>query len=268
MSDLAPPTRPGFGFGLASVFRGVGWVVTTPAVWGLAFVPVIVAFAIMVALGIGTVHFVPGWVEGWLGPGVSLGATILLRVLQVLGVLVGFAASVLAAFALAQPLSGPALESLVRKQEQALGAPVRPGNNFVLDVWRSLQSLLVGYMIGLPILAVLALLSLVVPAAAVVLFPLKLVVASFTVAWDLCDYPLSIRGLRVAERLRIMADHKRAVIGFGVALALAGLIPGLLFLLLPCGVAGAARLMWQIERYEQSQGRALGGEAPPALPPA
>src|SRR5690606_25059416 len=183
--------RPGFRFGLASVFRGVGWLVTTPAVWPLAVVPVLAALVIMGGLGAATLSFVPGWVEGWIGPGTSLAASLLLRVVQVLAVLLGFVVSVLAAFALAQPLSGPALETLVKKQEQALGAPVRPGNPFFVDVWRSLQSLLVGYMLGLPILAVLALVSLLVPPAAVVLVPIKLLVASFTVAWDLCDYPLS-----------------------------------------------------------------------------
>ena len=268
MTDLAlPPVRPGFRFGLTSVFRGIGWVVTSPAVWPLAFVPMLVALVIMVGLGVTTVYLVPGWVGGWLGPASSLAASILHTVVQVLAVMLGFVVSILAAFALAQPFSGPALESLVRKQEQALGAPVRPGNNFVVDVWRSLQSLLVGYSIGLPILAVLALASFLFPPAAVALVPLKLVVASFTVAWDLCDYPLSIRGLRVADRLAIMVRYKSAVFGFGIALALAGLVPGLLFLLLPCGVAGAARVVWEIERFERSEGRALGGASPAALPP-
>jgi CysZ protein len=269
MSDLAlRPPRPGFRVGLSSVFRGIGWVVTTPAVWPLAFVPMLVALVIMVGLGITTVYLVPGWVEAWIGPASSLAVSVLVRVAQLAGVLLGFLVSILTAFALAQPLSGPALESLVKKQEQALGAPVRPGNNFLVDVWRSLQSLLVGYMLGLPILAVLALASFLFPPAAVVLVPLKLLVASFMVAWDLCDYPLSIRGLRVADRLAIMARYKGTVFGFGVALALAGLVPGLLFLLLPCGVAGAARVMWEIERFERSEGRPLGGGERGALPPA
>lgn len=249
-----------------SAFRGVGWVITTPAVWPLASVPMFAALVIMGAFGAGTIYLVPGWVEAWIGPGSSLAASVLLGVAKVLAVLLGLVASLLAAFALAQPLSGPALESLVKRQEQALGAPQRPGNPFFVDVWRSLQSLLVGYMLGLPILAVLAVVSLLVPPAAVVLVPIKLLVASFTVAWDLCDYPLSIRGLRVADRLAVMARYKGAVFGFGIALALAGLVPGLLFLLLPCGVAGAARLMWAIERFERAEGRPLGAGEAPALP--
>lgn len=264
MSDLAVPDRPGFACGLKSVFRGIGWVVTTPSVWPLALVPTLVAVVILSGLGVATFYFVPDWIAAWIGPTTSLFGGMGVTVMQVIGVILGLVASVLISFALAQPVSGPALEAIVKKQEQALGAPVRPGNNFIVDVGNSLQSLLVGYMIGIPVLVVLAILSLVVPGAAIVLFPLKLLVASFTVAWDLCDYPLSIRGLKVRHRLALMGRYKSAVLGFGIALALAGLVPGLLFVLIPCGAAAAARLMWQIERYEHAQGRDLTG-APPLL---
>jgi CysZ protein len=131
-----------------------------------------------------------------------------------------------------------------------LGLPAQPESGFVVDIWRSLQSLLIGYAFGLPALALLLVLSFLVPYAAVVLFPLKMLVAAMTVAWDLCDYPLSVAGRPVGERVATVFRHFPAVIGFGLGIALAGLVPCLLFVLLPGGVAGATRLMGEVERWE------------------
>ncbi|HLM76574.1 MAG TPA: hypothetical protein VK459_27920, partial [Polyangiaceae bacterium] len=77
--------------------------------------------------------------------------------------------------------------------------------------------------------------------------------------WDLCDYPLSIRGVGVGERVAFFGRNIKAVLGFGVGLALVSLVPCLIVLVLPAGVAGAARLVVGIERWEKA--------APPGLPP-
>jgi CysZ protein len=185
--------------------------------------------------------------------------------LKVVGTVLAVLASGLLGLALAQPLSGPALERIAREQERALGAPERPPTHFMLDVARSLKSMLLGYACGLPALAILALVSLLLPFAAVVSVPLKLVVTAFIISWDLCDYPLSIRGLRVRRRLDLIFSYKGAVLGFGVGLAACALVPCLLFLFLPAGVAAAARLMWEVEQYEHAMGRNLDGSPLSAL---
>jgi CysZ protein len=124
--------------------------------------------------------------------------------------------------------------------------------------------MLLGYACGLPALATLALITLLLPFASVVSVPLKLMVTAFIIAWDLCDYPLSIRGLRARRRLDLIFTYKGAVLGFGVGLAACGLVPCLLFLFLPAGVAAASRLMWEVERYEHALGRQLDGSAVPS----
>ena len=103
-------------------------------------------------------------------------------------------------------------------------------------------------------------LDLIFPPAIVVTWIAKLFVSAFIIAWDVCDYPLTVRGLPVAARLKTLWRHKAAVSGFAMALALAALIPCVLFIVLPGGVAGAARLMLEVERYEAMQGRHLSGE--------
>ena len=250
--------KPGFFRGLRALFGGLGWLITTPSAWPLAMVPFLIALLLMSGFGYASYAYVPELVEDWLGRGDAWYASLGITVLTVVGVLLGWILSVLLGLGLAQPISGPALEGLVRKKERELGAPARPESSLPTEIWRSLQSLLVGYAFGLPALALLFLLSLIVPAASVVLFPLKLLVAATMAAWDLCDYPLSIRGIPVAERVRTLRRHKGAVLGFGLGLALAGLIPMMLFLLLPAGVAGATRLLHEIELYE-------GPSPPPAV---
>lgn len=261
---------PTFKTGIKSLFGGFAWLVKTPAAWPMAMVPITMAVIITGALGTASVLYVPEWVAGWVGPVTGLLATVGIGLLQIVATALAVILSSLLAFVLAQPLSGPALEQLVRRQEADLGQPERAPTPFVSDILRSLQSLALGYAVGLPILAMLFVLSLIVPVASVILFPLKLLVASATVAWDICDYPLSIRALPVGKRVAVLVRYKGAVFGFAVGLALAGLVPCLLFLFLPGGVAGATRLICAIERYEETQGHdvlgAPGSATAPTLP--
>jgi CysZ protein len=87
----------------------------------------------------------------------------------------------------------------------------------------------------------------------VVTFPIKLVVLGLVVAWDLCDYPLAIHGVPVAARVAFVSRNLRAMVGFGFGLGLLSLLPCALVLVLPAGVAGAARLTRRIELFEAGQ---------------
>lgn len=245
--------RPGFASGFKALFTGLWWTIKTPAVWPLAMVPLALGCLLTWVLATVSIGYVPGLVEDSFGDGIG-GV-----VLQILITIVAVLLSALLGFALAQPLSGPALEAIVRRKESDLGAPARPEASILTEIWRSLQSLAVGYAFGLPILTLLFILSFLVPYAEIILFPLKLLVAAFTIAWDICDYPLSMRGLPVSHRVTVLSRNKAAVLGFSLGLALAGLVPCLLFLLLPGGVAGSTRLMWEIEAYERARGADMDG---------
>jgi CysZ protein len=244
-----PLSRPGFLAGTGALFSGFRFLAVTPATWPLAMVPVAVVIAVTAALGGGAIHLVTPWVAGIFGPRWAFLAVVV-------DVLAGMLALILAGlvgFALAQPLSGPALNRIVRRAEADLGAPAWPPSGAVEDVGRALGSLAVGYALGLPVLAALALVTFLVPPAAVVTVPLKLMVLALLFAWDLCDYPLSIHGVPVAARVAFVARNAGAMIGFGFGLALLSLIPCMLFFALPAGVAGAARLTRRIELFEASR---------------
>jgi CysZ protein len=248
--SLARAERPGFLDGTRALFSGLGFLARTPAMWPLAMVPLVIASAATAALGSGAAALIFPWIAAKLGAHAWL--VIFAKVLA--GVLLAIVAA-LAGLAVAQPLSGPALNRIVRRVEADMGAPEWPPTGFVADVGRALSSILVGYAFGLPLLAVLALVSFFVPPASVITFPLKLVVLALLLSWDFLDYPLSARGTPVRARVALVVRHARTMIGFGFGLALLSLIPCAGLLALPIGVAGAARLTRQIEQWEAENRR-------------
>lgn len=240
------PKRAALGFfsGVRALFGGVGFVVSTPSSWGWAMIPVLIASILFAGAGALAI-WGGGELAGHLLGDPSGGAwssfgTWALRVLfWAIGLVVAF----FVAMSLAQPLSGFALEALARKQEVALGGQTWPDQPFVDGFLRSLRVTLTALALGLPILGVLVFITFLFPPIAVVTVPLKFIVTGLLAAYDLLDYPLSLRGQSVSDRLAFIRDNFAAVLGFGVATAALLLIPGAGLFLLPFAVAGATRMV-------------------------
>jgi CysZ protein len=98
-----------------------------------------------------------------------------------------------------------------------------------------------------PLFLGLFLISLVFPPAALVTVPLKFLLCGWLLAWNFLDYPLGERGLGAGASLSWMTRHFGAVTAFGAAWALLVIVPGIVLVLLPMGVAGAARLVVEAE---------------------
>ncbi|MEM9693381.1 MAG: EI24 domain-containing protein [Myxococcota bacterium] len=243
-------SKPGVGTGLRCLFGGVGWIVSTPDIWLVALVPLAIALGLMGGLFWMTFGWVPERVDLLLGPRESAVGELGAWVAKALAVAAGLIVSVIVSFALAQPLSAPALDRIVRRVMRDEGIAPGPETPFFVEIGRSIQSVAISLLGGLPLLALLAVGALLFPAASVVLVPGKMFVAAVTVAWDLCDVPLSVKGLSVGHRIDLVRRHFSAVVGFGLGMALASLVPLLVFLLLPAGVAGATRLIARVERFE------------------
>ena len=253
LRPLATP-RPGLVAGAGAMLTGLGIIVKTPALWPLALVPAAIGTAIAAALSAVAIGWIPSLVAQWLGQGhATLGV-----IAGVLATVIAIVFALVVGFGLAQPLSGFALEKIVHHVEATEGAPAWPQTSFFVNLKRSLVSVAVSWAFGLPVLALLMLVNVVVPPAVVVTVPLKLVVVALLVSWDLCDYPLSIRGVPIRERVAFMGRNAAAMVGFGFGLALISLLPCALFLAIPAGVAGATRLIATIERAE---GRRLEGKS-------
>jgi CysZ protein len=241
---VSAPKRAVLGFfaGVRALFGGIGFIVSRPSVWGWAMIPVVVATALFggsATLAIWGGNRLSEMIISGDSTASSIGMWALRVLFWIIGLIVGF----VIAFSLAQPISGFALEALARRQEQALGGRTWPDQPFLKGVGRSLRVSLTALAIGLPILGILALITFFFPPAGVVTVPLKFIVTGLLAAYDFLDYPLSVRGMDVRDRLAFMKEEIWAVLGFGLSIAAILLIPGVGLLLLPIGVAGATRMV-------------------------
>jgi CysZ protein len=250
-SDALPP-RVGFWGAAAAPWRGLGFLITTPRAWPLAAVPMLVSMALISGLSLLSIFAVPALVSHVIGPTETWYGTFGRWVVQILAALAGLIIALLSGMFLAQPLSGVALERLVRLRESSLGITARPKTSLWLDIWRSGRGALIG-LIGVAIVLALTLVEIFVAGSTIFVLPIKIFISGLFVSWDLLDYPLSVRDFRLRDRIAWVFTHKREVVGFGSSLALVFLVPCAQLLLLPAGVAGATELVLRSERHDQAK---------------
>jgi CysZ protein len=244
---------------LRALLGGYRYLFKTPDIWPLAMVPTAVALVLSIIFSVIAWKSGPALVAALVDkPQSGAVYTVLYVVLQVLATVALVVLAIVMGFALGKPLSGPALEKLVRRVEKDLGAPEWPEPSLVQDILRSFQSTLVAAAFTVPIVVVLGVLGFFFTPIAVITFPLQLTVTAIGASWDLCDYPLSIRGLPIGERVQFVGRNIAAVLGFGFGLALLSLLPCTLLFVLPAGVLGAAELMVTLERWETEHKRLVG----------
>jgi len=244
--------RPGFRAGFGAVFWGPGFLVRTPRSWPYAWVPALILVVLSLALGWAAVAGVHALVDGWLGAATSWYGRAAHSALAWTGSVLGAVLGFLVALALTPPLSGPALERMVAQVEHAIGAPPRAPIGLLAEMWCALRAQALAAMFAVPLLALLWIVELLFAPAVFVTVPLKFVVTAVCLAWNLFDYPLTLRGVRMRDRLRLVRAHKAAAFGFGLAFAIVFWIPCFGVLLLPVGVVAAARLVWQMLEADPS----------------
>jgi CysZ protein len=242
-----PQPYLGVGSGLRAFADGIGFIISTPAVWGHALVPAAVTLVLMCGLGgLGVwgalklgdlISPEPGGVVGRAG----------LVLLDVILVVVGVLIAVLLSLGLAQPLSSFALLAIVDVRQRALTGVALPRQEITAEVMRTLGLTLLSFLIFVPLFAGLFIVSFLFPPAAVVTVPIKFVLCSWLMAWNFIDYPLSLRHATMSASLNWSARHLVALTAFGMAWALLAVVPPMVLLFLPMGVAGATRLVVESE---------------------
>lgn len=271
--SLAGAKAPGFWQGFTSMFGGMAFVVTRPASWPFALVPVAV-LAVLVTLGAWlSIGVIQPWAARALSPdsgswfaqaGASLGSWLLTTV-ALLG-------SVLLSLALAPPLSGPALEQIVSQREHADGVPARAPIGFLMEIWCGAKAQVMAACMVVPLLALLWVIGALFPPAAFVTTPLSFLITGFGLAWNLFDYPLTLRGVKIRRRFGLVWRHKAATAGFGLSFALLFWLPCFNILLLPVGVAAATQLIWKLIAWDplgtDLLGVSLEAQQPAAAPTA
>jgi CysZ protein len=229
--------------GLAAFGGGIGFVLSTPRVWGYALVPVSMLLLLccgFFGLGYWGAHHLSTWIIGS-DPGVwgQIGYWSLMIALGMVSALV----AVLLALSLAQPLSGFALESIAHAQEHALTGKAMPRSSFIVALVSTFKAVVVALLVGGSLLILLFVVSFFFPPAVVVTVPLKVLVCGWMLAWDFIDYPLAMRGVGLEDRFAWISRNFGAFTIFGVLWALLLVVPGVQLLILPMGVAGATRLV-------------------------
>jgi CysZ protein len=244
----------GVGDGIHAVAGGAGFIITTPRVWGYALVPAGIALVLTVGLSVLGVWGAARVSNALLGEPDGFWANAGSWLVTVLVSAVALLLAVVCALSLAQPLSGFSLEAIVHAQERALTGRSTPEVKLAASVFLSLKIALVTVTFAVVAFGMLFLVGLFFPPALVVTLPLKFLLGSCLLAWDFLDYPLGLRGLGVRARLRWVRRHFSAVTAFGVSWALLLVVPGIVLLILPMGVAGAARLAVAAERADDWEG--------------
>jgi CysZ protein len=235
--------------GLRAFFGGIGFVLSTPSVWGWSLVPV--GFMALLSFGLCGLSWWGAWEASKALVGEeNLGTWTLTVLFGLLGVML----AVLVALTLAQPCSGFALEAICRAQEREMVGRASPAIPYWASLFRNLKVIVATLVLGGGIMLALFVIELLVPPAAAVTVPLKFLVGGWLMAWNFLDYPLGLRGMGFRDSLRWVSRHFGAVTVFGLTWWSLVLFPGAVLLLLPMGVAGAARLVVEADGVEHLVG--------------
>lgn len=248
--------------GMEAFSGGIGFVLTTPRVWGYALVPV--GMLVLLSCGLsglafwGSHHVSSRLIGPDPGAWGQIGYWSLMIALGVAGILV----ALLVGLSLAQPLSGFALESIAHAQEIALVGRAAPKTSFLASLVSTTKAVVVALLVGGTLLAVLFLISFFFPPAAVVTVPLKVLVCGWMLAWDFIDYPLAMRGVGLEGRFAWVGRNFAAFTLFGVLWTLLLVVPGMQLVILPMGVAGATRLVIADEIVRRARRKSIEAVLP------
>jgi CysZ protein len=237
------PSSLTIGDGLSAFFGGIRFIVTTPRMWPYALVPMVIMVFLTVGLTILFLWSGNRLTGAIIGTPESTWARIGGWFVTVLVALLSIVISAVLALSLAQPLSAFALEAIAEAQEEALTGHARLKPSFWISLFNSARIVMGTLLLAGLVLATLFAISFIFPPAAIVTIPLKFLVCAWLMAWDFLDYPMGLREMGVRQRLSWVRRNFDAFSAFGIAWAALIVVPGMVLVLLPMGVAGATRLI-------------------------
>ncbi|MGW4028143.1 EI24 domain-containing protein [Streptomyces sp. NPDC004838] len=267
MRDLAV----GFGY----LMRGQRWVVGHGRWFGFGLLPGLLTMVLyvgaLIGLGYGaddlvtwaTSSFADGWPSPWLG--------LFRGVLTALVLAFGLFVAVVTFTAVTLLIGQPFYESLSEQVERSEGGRVpRSGLPLWRELWISARDSLrvVARVVFYGI--VLFLLGFIPVVGQTVIPVIGVCVSGFFLAEELTAVALQRRGVELRERLVLLRGRRTLVLGFGVPLALAFIVPFVAVLLMPGAVAGATLMVRDLApvQEEPAPDDAKGHHGPSAPGPA
>ncbi|MFJ2414283.1 EI24 domain-containing protein [Streptomyces brevispora] len=232
----------GFGY----LFNGQRWVARHGRWFGIGLIPGLITLVVyagaLVGLGYGaddlaawTTPFADDWSSPWLG--------LLRTTLTVLVFAFGLFLAVITFTAVTLLVGQPFYESLSEEVDRAEGGEV-PVSGLTLwrELWISARDS-VRILVRVALYAVLLFALGFVPVAGQTVVPLiGFCVTGYFLAEELTAVALQRRGMVLKDRLVLLRGRRLLILGFGVPLGLAFLVPFVAVFLMPGAVAGATLL--------------------------
>ncbi|MFJ6459708.1 EI24 domain-containing protein [Streptomyces sp. NPDC091387] len=269
------------GAGFGYLINGQRWVARHGRWLGIGLIPGVITLVVyagaLVGLGYGAddlaawaTPFADDWSSPWLG--------LLRTTLTVLVFAFGLFLAVITFTAVTLLVGQPFYESLSEEVDRAEGGEVPESG---LPLWRELWISArdsVRILVRVALYAVLLFALGFVPVAGQTVVPLiGFCVTGYFLAEELTAVALQRRGMVLKDRLVLLRGRRLLILGFGVPLGLAFLVPFVAVFLMPGAVAGATLLARELvgqddgadDADDADDGAANGGEGEGAtLPPA
>ncbi|MFD7429768.1 EI24 domain-containing protein [Streptomyces sp. NPDC059818] len=267
------------GAGFGYLINGQRWVARHGRWLGIGLIPGLITLVVyagaLVGLGYGAddlaawaTPFADDWSSPWLG--------LLRTTLTVLVFAFGLFLAVITFTAVTLLVGQPFYESLSEEVDRAEGGEVPESG---LPLWRELWISArdsVRILVRVALYAVLLFALGFVPVAGQTVVPLiGFCVTGYFLAEELTAVALQRRGMVLKDRLVLLRGRRLLILGFGVPLGLAFLVPFVAVFLMPGAVAGATLLARELVGQDDDpdddadDGAANGGEGEGAtLPPA
>lgn len=232
--------------GLALLVRGQRRVLRHGREWRLGMLPALVTFAgyaaALLALAIWS-DDLAGWAtpfaDGWASPWRGLFRGLLTALLIGGGLLLAVVTFTAVTLLVGQPF----YEALADRVDDAEGgAPDRPEQPLLRELWTGVRDS-VRVLLRVAAFAVVLFALGFVPVAGQTVVPAAgFCVSGFFLAVETASVPMRRRDVDLRAQLRLMRGRLTLVLGFGVPLVLAFLVPFAAVVLMPGAVAGATLL--------------------------
>jgi CysZ protein len=254
-SNASPAQARRAGAGLllgARLFgRGVGMYLRNPRYLFLGTIPAIIALVLVAVAFAVLVYFVDDLsaLVTWFADDWSAGPRRTIRVLAGAAILVSAAlVTVLTYTALTLLIGDPFYEVISQRVEERLGggtqgtAGVPWFTSFRRNAADSIRMILLSVSVSVP----LFLIGFVPVFGQVVVPVLEAVIGGWFLAVELTGVPFNRRGLRLADRRRILRGNRALALGFGIPVFLLLLVPFAAILVVPAAVVGSTLLTRQV----------------------
>ncbi|MEV7279670.1 EI24 domain-containing protein [Streptomyces sp. NPDC093111] len=253
-----------FGAGFGYLLQGQKWVGRHGRWFGFGLLPGLVTFVLYVGALVGLFYgaddltawatpFADDWGSPWQG--------VLRGALTFLVFSLGLFLAVITFTAVTLLVGQPFYESLSEEVDRSRGGDA-PESGLPLwkDLWISARDSL-RVLVRVAFYGVLLFAAGFIPVVGQTVVPaIGFCVSGFFLTEELTAVALQRRGIELKQRLGLLRGRRMAVLGFGVPLTLAFLVPFVAVLLMPGAVAGAT-LMARDLNGEEGDGDADGDDA-------